>query len=55
MKTVEEIKKALEEKGIKIYIDGCGCCASPWWKIEIDGIVSDDMDGDSINMFEEDK
>lgn len=35
--TSEEVAKELEKRGIKIYIDACGCCNSPWYRIDIDG------------------
>lgn len=35
--TSEEVAKELEKRGIKIYIDACGCCQSPWYRIDIDG------------------
>lgn len=35
--TNEEIAKELEKRGIKLYFDACGCCNSPWYRLEIDG------------------
>ena len=34
-KRLEEI---LEEHGIKISIGSCGCCDSPWVKVEHNGV-----------------
>lgn len=52
--STDELEKALEERGIRVNIAGCGCCNSPWVKIEIDGEVVFDEDDADIKMIEED-
>lgn len=44
--TIEQrIQRLLAERGVKIKLGGCGCCGSPWLKLEIDGeTVFDDDD-----------
>ena len=59
---LEEVKKQLLARGIRMSVDGCGCCSSPWLAVEIDGEmivgrVGDDgrvvdVDGGGFNMFE---
>lgn len=50
---IEEIKKILEEKGVKIEIGGCGCCGSPWVTLEVDGQKIVDEEDFNINMFKD--
>lgn len=54
---VKEVAKILEAKGVRLAIGGCGCCGSPWVKIEVDGefIVGskdEEIDAYDIDMFE---
>jgi hypothetical protein len=48
---VEEVQKLLLAKGIRINVGACGCCDSPWIKIEVDGCVVFDEDGVSLDMI----
>lgn len=52
MEAVEKMKEILKEHGIKIEIDGCGCCGSPWVSFEYKGerIIENEYDF-HINMF----
>lgn len=34
---IEAAKTELSKRGVKISIQGCGCCGSPTVKLEIDG------------------
>lgn len=43
----------LKSNGIKIKTDGCGCCGSPYVKIEVSGEIKVDEDNLFIDMFEE--
>lgn len=54
LKTSEEVTAILEERGIRMAINGCGCCGSPNVSVEIDGdLVVDDENTWIIDMFEE--
>lgn len=44
--------EALRKRGIVMQVGGCGCCGSPWLKVEIDGVVVFDDDDACIDMFE---
>ena len=37
-KIISEIKKALKSKGIRMEVNACGCCDSPWVQLEVDGV-----------------
>jgi hypothetical protein len=51
----EKVKEIFKQKGIKIQIGGCGCCGSPWIKLEVDGVtIIDELNGADIDMFEND-
>ena len=50
---IESAMKVLKEKGIRIYAGSCGCCDSPWLKVEVDGEVILDVDGINLDMFGE--
>lgn len=58
---IEKAKKLLAEAGFKLEVGGCGCCGSPWVRLEHRGepIIFDtdglSLDGVKINMFEEDE
>jgi len=49
--TAEEA--ALKAAGILMSVGACGCCESPWVKMEIAGEVIIDADKASFDMFEE--
>lgn len=51
--TVAKAKAALKKRGIRVNIGGCGCCDSPWIKIEVDGKVILDDEGKCIYMIED--
>ena len=53
--TTREVEAALKERGIRMNVGSCGCCDSPWVKVEIDGTVVYDEDGRSLRMIEESK
>lgn len=36
-KQIEEARAILEKHGIKMFIDACGCCGSPWVKMDYQG------------------
>lgn len=50
---VTKLKEELRKRGIVMQVGGCGCCGSPWLKVEIDGEVILDDDKIYIDMFEE--
>ena len=37
--TDKELAEELLKRGVRIYFDACGCCNSPWSRIELDGVV----------------
>ena len=39
MSEKEKVEKFLRDKGVKIFVGGCGCCGSPWIHIDIDGEI----------------
>lgn len=47
-RVIEEFSK----RGISISIGGCGCCGSPWVRVEVDKEVILDHDEVFIDMFE---
>lgn len=50
----KKVQKALKAKGIRISVGGCGCCGSPWFKVEVDGEVVADVENDfNLDMFDE--
>ena len=46
--------KEFAKRGIRVEIGGCGCCDSPWVKVEVDKEIILDNSGVSIDMFEGD-
>ena len=52
-----QLRNTLEARGVKIKIDGCGCCGSPMARIEVDGVelIGDGdggtADGANFDMF----
>lgn len=52
MDAVKKIEEILKEHDIKIEINGCGCCGSPWVSFEYKGerIIDNEFDF-YINMF----
>ena len=51
---IADIKAALLAKGVRLKVAACGCCDSPWVQIEIDGVEIAKIEGQNIDMFEED-
>ena len=49
---LDKVKAALLAKGVRLKVGACGCCDSPWVKVEIDGVMVADTDGENIDMFE---
>jgi hypothetical protein len=49
----KKVAEALRAKGIRINVGGCGCCGSPWVKVEVDGEVIADVDYFNFDMFDE--
>jgi hypothetical protein len=47
-RVIEEFSK----RNIRVEIGGCGCCGSPWVKVEVDKEVILDQDEVFIDMFE---
>lgn len=50
---IEKVKEILSSNGIKLYIDGCGCCGSPNVKFEYKGEMIIEQDGLCFTMFDE--
>lgn len=51
---IEEVKRLLREKGIRIDLSGCGCCGSPTLSLEIDGkLIVYDEDDANIDMLKD--
>lgn len=50
--TKQQLKEYLNERGIDLKVDSCGCCRSPWVTIKIDGQEVWDTEGESINTEE---
>ena len=48
----KRLEKILEEHGIKISIGSCGCCDSPWVKVEHNGVEILDESGFSFSNFD---
>ena len=53
---IELAKEILLEYGFQLEVGGCGCCGSPWVRLEHMGkeIIGDNgnpVDGFTINMF----
>jgi len=46
-----ELKVELLKRGVRIDIGGCGCCGSPWVKIELDNRLVIDEDQFHIEMI----
>ncbi len=45
VEAIEFVEKTLHERGIDLWVDGCGCCGSPSVRASIDGVlVLDDDD-----------
>jgi hypothetical protein len=51
---IDKAKAALLAKGVRLKVAACGCCDSPWVQIEIDGAEIAKIEGQNIDMFEED-
>lgn len=46
--TKEEVLAEFAKRGIKVEINGCGCCDSPWVKVLIDDEVV--FEEDNVSM-----
>ena len=52
---IDEAKRLLRQRGIRLMVGGCGCCGSPWFRVEVDGReILPSTDGIQIDMFEDD-
>ena len=50
----ERIAKELLARGIRINIDACGCCDSPWVSLEIDGeLICEDVQNMDLCMIDD--
>lgn len=49
----QKIKELLEPLGLKMSVGACGCCDSPWVKIEFKGEVVFDQENASFSTFDE--
>ncbi len=49
------VTELLKSVGIKMEVGGCGCCNSPWVKIEYNGASVCDEDNFNFSMFDQDK
>ena len=52
--TKKELVVALKKKGVRIAVMACGCCSSPYVKVESDGKVVIESDEYNFDMFEQD-
>jgi hypothetical protein len=50
--SVEKVERILTELGIKMEIGGCGCCGSPWVKVEYKGETVINEESVFINNFD---
>ena len=56
---INEAKRLLKSAGFRVEIGGCGCCGSPWVKIEHNGkLIISDGEGEPVDeckfdMFED--
>ena len=47
-KALEEVEQVLRDAGIHMYVNGCGCCGSPWVTFEYGGALLLDRKEDFI-------
>ena len=57
---IEKAKELLLANGFKLEVGGCGCCGSPWVRLEykgeaIIGTEKEATDDCSFSMFDEEK
>ena len=51
---IDKVKEIFKELGIRIDIGACGCCESPWVKVEYKGdIILDGEERCGIYMFDD--
>lgn len=50
---MERAKELLAAAGFRISIGSCGCCSSPWVKIEHNGELILKADSADMDMFED--
>ncbi len=51
--TKEEVLAEFAKRGIRVEVDGCGCCGSPWFSVQIDGeLVFSEGDASMSNIEE---
>jgi hypothetical protein len=50
---IEQMKSILRSHGIRMMIESCGCCSSPYLRFEYQGqLIIDRIEGHNIDMFE---
>ena len=47
--TTQEVLDELKKRGIQLKVSACGCCASPWITVVIDGVEQLNTEGVRLN------
>ena len=50
---IRRVADLLESHGFRIEVGGCGCCGSPWLKLEYQGELILDDSSIELDMFKE--